>query len=307
VTPLLHRARRVWRKIRWEALRGGGGRRKRILTVPTANGLLSFSNQDEHNGRALYVQRQWELGLMRSVMGYLRDQGALRAGADTMIDAGANLGMIAIGMLKNGWFAHALAIEPDPDNFALLLRNIDQNGFGGRIRPVRAALGDAPGTVDLERSDVNFGDHRVRGESRGAALMGEEARGRVSVPLRTLDDVVAGAAIDPSRVGLLWVDVQGYEGRLFRGARAALAGGAPVLAEVWPYGIRRAGMDRDEYAAIVRELFERMIIVGAEAASFEPRDPAAIGALFDELPRPEQNAEVLFMPRAGQKMGGGPI
>ena len=306
MTPLLHRARRAWRKIRWEAVRGGGGRRNRILTVPTANGLLSFSNQDEHNGRALYVQRQWELGLMRSVMGYLRDQGALRAGADTMIDAGANIGMIAIGMLKNGWFGHALAIEPDPDNFALLLRNIDQNGFGGRIRPVRAALGDAPGTVELERSDVNFGDHRVLGEPRGAALMGEETRRRVSVPLRTLDDVVAGAAIAPARVGLIWVDVQGYEGRLFRGARAALAGGAPVLAEVWPYGIRRAGMDRDEYAAIVRELFERVIVVGAEGTSFEPRDPAAIAALFDELPRPEQNAEVLFMPR-GQKMGGGPI
>lgn len=306
MTPPLARLRRLYRKIRWEMVRGGEGRRERILTVPTANGLLSFSNRDTHNGRALYVQREWELELLRGVVGYLRGQGLIPSGADVVIDAGANIGMIAIGMLHGGHFREAVAIEPDPDNFAFLLRNIVQNRDSGRIHPVRAALGDAAGTVELERSEANFGDHRVRSETRGAALMGEESRIRVAVPLRTLDDVVETLGIEPAKVGLVWVDVQGYEGRLFRGAKRTLEGGAPVLAEVWPYGIRRAGMEPDEYVEIVRDLFERVIRVTDEGRTFEPLDPAWVAALFDERPRPEQNAEVIFVPRAKKTVGGGP-
>jgi FkbM family methyltransferase len=287
-------------------VRGGEGRRERVLTVPTANGLLSFSNRDTHNGRALYVQREWELELLRGVVGYLRGQKLIPSGADVVIDAGANIGMIAIGMLHGGHFREALAIEPDPDNFAFLLRNIVQNGGSGRIHPVRAALGDSSGTVELERSEANFGDHRVRGETRGTALMGEEKRRIVAVPLRTLDDVVESLGMEPARVGLVWVDVQGYEGRLFRGAKRTLEGGAPVLAEVWPYGIRRAGMERDEYVEIVRDLFERVIRVADEGRTFEPCDPAWVATLFDEQSGPEQNAEVIFIPKAKKTVGDGP-
>jgi FkbM family methyltransferase len=285
-------------------VRGGEGRRERVLTVPTANGLLSFSNRDTHNGRALYVQREWELELLRGVVAYLRGQALLPPGADVVIDAGANIGMIAIAMIQEGHFREAVAIEPDPDNFAFLLRNIIQNGGSGRIHPVRAALGDSSGTVELERSEANFGDHRVRGETRGTALMGEENRRRVPVPLCTLDDVVESLGVQ-GKVGLVWVDVQGYEGRLFRSATRTLEGGAPVLSEVWPYGIRRAGMERDEYVEIVRNLFERVIRVADEGRTFEPRDPAWVSALFDERPRPEQNAEVIFIPRTKKTVGGG--
>lgn len=309
MTPPLARLRRLYRKIRWEMVRGGEGRRERVLTVPTANGLLSFSNRDTHNGRALYVQREWELQLLRGVVGYLRGQKLIPSGADVVIDAGANIGMIAIGMLHGGHFREAVAIEPDLDNFAFLLRNIVQNGGSGRIHPVRAALGDSSGTVELERSEANFGDHRVRGETRGTALMGEEKRRIVAVPLRTLDDVAESLGMEPARVGLVWVDVQGYEGRLFRGAKRTLEGGAPVLAEVWPYGIRRAGMERDEYVEIVRDLFERVIRVADEGRTFEPRDPAWVATLFDEQSGPEQNAEVLFIPRRRKpwSAGGRPV
>jgi FkbM family methyltransferase len=307
VTHPLARLRRLYRKIRWEMVRGGEGRRERVLTVPTANGLLSFSNRDTHNGRALYVQREWELELLRGVVKYLRGQGLIPPGAGVVIDAGANIGMIAIAMIREGHFREAVAIEPDPDNFAFLLRNIVQNGDSGRIHPVRAALGDAGGTVELERSEANFGDHRVRGEARATALMGEESRTRLAVPLRTLDDVVGSLGTEPAKVGLVWVDVQGYEGRLFRGARRTLEGGAPVLAEVWPYGIRRAGMERDEYVEIVRGLFERVIQVADEGRTFEHRDPAWLAALFDERSRPEQNAEVIFIPkRRGAAPAGQP-
>jgi FkbM family methyltransferase len=283
-------------------VRGGPGRKARILTVPTANGLLSFSNMDLHNAQALYVRRAWEIDLITTSMSYLRREGLVgKAGRDVLVDAGANLGMICIAMLKRGYFQEAIAIEPDPRNFELLQRNIEQNGFAGRIRPFHCAVTDEGGEVELELSDVNFGDHRVRAAEAGApARMDEERRGTVRVPAWRLDDLLQQeAGVDLDRIGLVWVDVQGHEGRLFRGARETLRHGAPVISEFWPYGIRRSGLTRDAYAEILRSLFERLVIVDAAAGQFGPRDIAAIGELFDSCPLPEQNLELILYPRVG--------
>jgi hypothetical protein len=56
-------------------------------------------------------------------------------------------------------------------------------------------------------------------------------------------------------------------------------------------------MERDGYVEIVRDLFERVIRVADEGRTFEARDPAWLAALFDEQSGPEQNAEVIFIPR----------
>jgi FkbM family methyltransferase len=298
--PIGPRLVRAYRKLLWRAVGGGPGRGSRILTVPTENGLLSFSTGDVHNARALYVQREWEMDLITRSVEYLRSHGHVgKPGANVLIDVGANIGMICIAMLRRDYFREAIAIEPDADNFALLTRNIEQNGLQGRIRACRCALTDRSGEVELEIAGENFGDHRVRAaRSLGPALMHEEGRATVRVMARTLDDLLATeVSVEPARVGLIWVDIQGFEGYLFRGARATLAGGAPVLSEFWPYGIRRSGMDRDEYASVVTSLFERIVLVDAATGSFEERDSAAIAGLFDTHLRPEEQLEIIFLRR----------
>jgi len=298
MAPFVGRIGRAVRKIQWEWVRGGPGREPRILTVPTANGLLSFSNMDLHNARTLYVQREWESHLIARSMDYLRRERHVgKPGADVLIDVGANVGMICIGMLRRDFFREALAIEPDESNFALLTRNIEQNGLQARIRPFRCAITDQSGDVELEIAKENFGDHRVRASrSLERALMSEEGRATVRVPARTLDDLVTkGASLDPARIGLVWADIQGFEGYMLRGASATLSHGAPVLSEVWPYGILRSGMDRDTYASIVRSLFKRIVIVDAAANRFETRDAADLPALFDTHLRPEAQLEIIFL------------
>ena len=296
------RVRRAYRKLRWRMVRGGPGRTPRILTVPTANGILSFSNMDLHNAQALYIHRSWEIDLITSSMDYLKREGLVgKPGRDVLVDVGANLGMICIAMLKRGYFREAVAIEPDPRNYALLIRNIEQNGLGDRIRALAFAVTEEAGEVELELSDVNFGDHRVRASGASAPTrMGEERRVAVPVPGRRLDDLLrTEARVDPGSVGLVWVDIQGHEGRLFRGAQETLRRGMPVISEFWPYGIRRSGLDRNSYAEIVRSLFARFAIVDAATGRIEQRDVAAIPELFDAYPLPEQNLELILFPRVG--------
>ena len=296
------RVGRAYRKLRWAMVRGGPGRSPRILTVPTANGILSFSNMDLHNAKTLYIHRAWEIDLITTSMDYLKREGLVgKPGRDVLVDVGANLGMICIAMLKRGYFREAIAIEPDPRNFALLKRNIEQNGLSGRIRPFQFAVTDEAGEVELELSDVNFGDHRVRAAPASAPTkMGEEDRDIVRVPARRLDDLLrTEARADPGRIGLVWVDIQGHEGRLFRGARETLGHGMPVISEFWPYGIRRSGLERDAYAEIVRSVFAGFVVVDAAAGRIEPREVAAIPGIFDAHPLPEQNLELILFPRVG--------
>ncbi len=296
-TTLGGRVGRAYRKLQWSWVRGGPGRTPRILTAPTANGILSFSNMDPHNARSLYVHRAWEIDLITRSFEYLKREGHVgKPGADLLIDVGANIGMICIAMVMRDYFREAVAIEPDESNFALLKRNIEQNNLERRIRAFRYATSDRSGDVELEIAKENFGDHRVRAaHSLERALMSEEGRPTVRVPARTLDDLMAEASLDPSRVGLVWADIQGFEGYLLRGAAATLAHGAPVLSEFWPYGILRSGMDRDGFTSIIRSLFARIVIVDAAAGRFEERDSADIAPLFDTHRRPEEQLEIIFL------------
>jgi FkbM family methyltransferase len=296
---MIDRARRAGRKLAWEIVKGGPGRPRRVLTVPTENGLLSFSNMDRFVARPLYVQRSWEMNLITRSMDYLRSEGWIHPDRDVVIDVGANIGMVCIAMLTRGYFREALAFEPGPENFQFLERNVAQNGLAGRIHPFPYALTDRSGTVELELSDVNFGDHRVRAAATDApALMREAGRETLPVPARTLDEVLAATpGVDPGRIGLIWVDTQGHEGHFFRGAGETLGRGMPVLSEFWPYGILRSGFNRDRYAETVRSFFSRAVVVDAEAGRFEPRGIGELGALFDAHRRPEEHLEVIYLPR----------
>jgi FkbM family methyltransferase len=287
------------RRLRWKMVRGGPHRRPRVLTVSTPNGRLSFSNMDFTVARTLYVRRAWEFDLITRSMAYLRDRGYLPDGAgDVMLDVGANVGMICIAMLKHGYFRRALAFEPSADNFAFLERNIRQNGMTGAIEPHCCALSDTTGELPMELSEDNFGDHRLRVSSAHNALpglQGEERRRTVRVPVRRLDDVLAEPApVAVERIGLIWIDIQGHEGQFFEGARRTLAHGIPVVSEFWPYGIRRAGLDRQTFTAIASSLFTHLVHVHAKTLRFEQRPIGAVADLFTAYPGVDDGQEIIF-------------
>jgi FkbM family methyltransferase len=56
------------------------------------------------------------------------------------LDAGANIGYFAIALLC--WFPDCkiVSVEPDEENYALLLRNVNLNKFNNSVVPIRAAL-----------------------------------------------------------------------------------------------------------------------------------------------------------------------
>jgi FkbM family methyltransferase len=280
------RAKYKFRSFCWKLLR----RVRSTVTIPTKQGLLTVDCADRYIAKSLYCRREYELDLMLLVTSHLRAAGMLPAkGQGTFLDIGANMGVTCVGMLTAGEFERAVAIEPGPRNFELLRRNVEQNGLAGRIHCLHCAVSDRSGTLQLELSDTNFGDHRVRTsaaiESNGERFA-ESRRRVIEIESKRLDDVAAALpAPFAGPIALVWMDVQGYEGHVIQGGARIFGSGAPLATEIWPYGIRRSGMTQERFCDIVRSTWPSFwMLRGQRHRQRFVRYPTSVfDTVFDEL------------------------
>lgn len=266
------------------------------VTVETFNGLLTFSNKNWLIGKYLYVKKQHEEHEIRAACELLIEQGWLGgpAAGRTVINVGANIGMTCIGLIKAGYFDRALGFEPEPENFRLLEKNIEQNDFAEQIEAFRMALSSTAGDLTFELSPDNPGDHRVRqpGQPPGGVYR-EEKRRTIQVPGGTLDQFLEGRS-GQDRIDALWVDIQGHEGHFFRGAQAALKRGIPVITEFWPYGLARAGTTPEDLVAILSPLFAHFWVIGSDR--FKRSPIGEVGQLFEVYRGPRSFGLVFLEP-----------
>lgn len=155
----------------------------------------------------------------------------------TFIDIGANIGVIGIHAVNSSRFKQCFAFEPDPLNFRLLKANVLLNDLEHKFSVFNVALSDGTvSSLDFELDEENFGDHRIRNKNM-PGLFDEQSRKVISVPAACLDDF--GQQIDFSS-SVVWMDVQGYEGKILAGASKFLALGSPLVTEFSPYLLQRA-------------------------------------------------------------------
>ena len=170
------------------------------------------------------------------------DQAGGGGGANCLnlvfVDIGANIGHVCIPLLLYGICSRVIAIEPDPDNYKLLRCNAILNDIESKIDFHNIAVGRySSETLDLELSNDNFGDHRIR-VSDAPGLYKENSRQVRKVESKSLDSLF-GAKLTSEEL-MLWIDVQGYEGEVLAGASLLLANKPPVVIEFWPYGLKRS-------------------------------------------------------------------
>jgi len=264
------------------------------VTVETRQGLLTFSTKDQVISRQLYLYGAYEYEPSLRVMDYLDRAGLAPVRDVRMYDIGANIGLIGIGLCLSGKVKEVVSVEPAPGNFALLKRNVRQNGLDGCFTTVPAALGAEAGEISLELSGSNFGDHRVRSKSPRTEreTFGESNRTLVTIPSMRLDDLVARTELERGPApSMVWIDVQGYEGYVFQGGRSWLGGGIPVYSEVWPYGILRAGMELDEFCDIAESIWTHFHVW--ERGDLAARPMAELRPLMDAL-GPDGSTNILF-------------
>ena len=175
------------------ALDTGSGKRPFHFRVDSTDKLV-FEQVFEHGHYDLRRLARFED--LRSLLLDMKQAGK----RPLIIDAGANIGATSVYLAHTFPTARIVAVEPAPDNFALLQRNT----AGLDIHCVQAALGAHPGRTRL--SDPGFGEWAYRTDP---AVEGIEA------PVVTVPELLAQFADDAVFLFLVKVDIEGGEQALF--------------------------------------------------------------------------------------------
>lgn len=135
---------------------------------------------------------------------------------DTVIDIGANQGFFAAWAAERG--ANAIAVEPMESNFQILKRNASK--YGGRVVPVKAALGSENGEMELYMPKDGHMASSAMASGKAEFLehlsqLSDSGFRRETVRTMTLDSVVESLGL--GEIKLIKVDCEGFELDVFRG------------------------------------------------------------------------------------------
>ncbi|MGD8603905.1 MAG: FkbM family methyltransferase [Anaerolineales bacterium] len=120
-----------------------------------------------------------------------------------IIDCGSNIGLSVMFFAKLYPDAIILAFEPDPDAYACLTRNVQDNGLNN-VTTECVAITDKEGEVDF------YSDENRPGSALGSIIPGRVQGSRQRVPSRTLSSLING------KVDLLKIDIEGAELQVVR-------------------------------------------------------------------------------------------
>ncbi len=225
------------------------------MTINTDGGVFTVYSDDDVIGKQIFCGLSYENILTSAVIDFLNScKNEQKYLGETFLDIGANMGISSISMVKENFFKRAIAIEPDPKNYFLLQENVIQNNLSKSFACLPVAVTDTECVVELTRNLANYGDTRITKVSSKSGsknkIINVKADSIDNLLLRSVDSKFS------SNISLVWIDVQGHEGYIFKGGPKLFTKNVPVVSEIWPYGIKKSGIKIDEYLSLVKKYWK---------------------------------------------------
>lgn len=233
LNPALQKSHRLRRLASWIDVKLLG---KRLRRVQTRAGFGLWVNPKDHAvARHLLAYGTWqpaEAGLIQTL---------LRVG-DTTVDVGANIGymtgLMASAVGQNG---HVISLEPEASNFAILQKNVEENGWSNvTCLPFGASSSASSGTLYID--DNNLGNHSLAVDSDRQSAQSQVRLIRVDSLFREMTDDVR----------LVKIDVQGWEAEVLRGMEGLRGRLDFILLEFFPDALNAAN---ESPSAFLDELY----------------------------------------------------
>lgn len=233
-------------------------------------------------GRSVFVNRiRPEMIVVDEAVGVLTALG-LGVEGRLFIDVGANVGTATVSALRHP-FRGAVAFEPEFINYQLLQMNLILNGLAGRVTTRRTAISDQNRQAELIMIAGSSGEGHLRSDDcprQQEDLL--DASGQEFVQTATLDSMAADGTFDHREVSLTWLDVQGHEARVLRGAGVLVAAALPVVLELWPAELRRCG-DLDELHRLAQASYTHFVDLRSHHSELTVRPIRELSTFTDEL------------------------
>lgn len=212
----------------------------RLIKPKTVNVLgmkLYVNPEDKVLSDSLIQDGVWEALETKYVTGIIKKGW-------TVLDVGANIGYYTLIFSKLvGETGKVFAFEPDPENFALLKRNVEEN-FCKNVVLVKKALSNITGKTKLFIDEENKGDHKTYDTRDG--------RKSIIVDSVSLDDFFINFK---GKINFIKIDIQGGECLAFLGMKKLLSKqkNISIISEYWPYGLSNSGINPQDYIMQLRK------------------------------------------------------
>jgi FkbM family methyltransferase len=201
------------------------------MTADCGDHLMTFSPHD-YIGRKIYRKGHFQRENVERLLSVLRQRGLVQPDK-VLLELGGNIGTQTLYFALSKAFRHIVTVEPDPRNFKLLRTNIDQNDLSERITAINTAAGESEGTLDFFMHRDNHG--------KSSALRQSARDIQIQVPVKPVTAMLAEAGVKPDDIGLVWMDIEGYEPVAARSMLPLLERRVPFYMEFSPVFYGPAG------------------------------------------------------------------
>lgn len=172
---------------------------------------------------------------------------------DTVIDIGANIGIMSSLLAKKCREGQVFAIEPIPENIHALNRMLQfRKATNVEVLPV--ALGESSGNLEMRMPIIE--GVRMQGLSHAyhPDIEGYKAPYRTyQVPLKRLDELLPNESIDAIKM-----DVENFEIHVLKGATHLIERCKPLIyMELWDNDNRKACMEFLEGKGYIAQVWEK--------------------------------------------------
>jgi FkbM family methyltransferase len=240
------------------------------LWMSELDGFRFWFNTSDREMGVVMAMGQYEPASVRFI------RQALRPGM-TCIDAGSQSGFYTCVMASAvGETGTVYAFEPMPASYQVLLKNIQENGFGPRVRPYQLACSNR--AAQIEASQV--GQMYVAGTVPGCP--------QVAMTAVRVDEIVHDA------VDLIKIDVEGHEPAAIEGMRDLIARSHPVIvSECNGYWLQScSNTNAREYIALLSSYGYQVFHISDLSVVLTPDSPRLRELqIFDVVAFPREAAE----------------
>ena len=244
-----------------------------------------FSN-DKVISKEIFVKEEFDLKKIKKTLNYLNNKSKIK----NLYDIGANIGSICIPAVKRNLVDTAFAVEPVKKNFQLLKVNIILNNLEDKIKTFNYALNSNDDqSLDMELSNDNSGDHRVRLQTLESNLYEEKNRKVEKVESKKFDTLFQNLN---SQEDLVWIDTQGFEPIILSGAQNLIISKTPIVVEFWPYGLKRNNLW--EQMRIMLEKFDYFSDLSETEINLKTTSKKNLDNLFFGWETEKKNKHALF-------------
>jgi FkbM family methyltransferase len=173
---------------------------------------------------------------------------------DTIIDAGANIGLFSILIARAQPACRVFAFEPFDENFRLMQANL-ASASATNVYPFQIALSGESGTCEMSDGGTRSQDHRLVGTSSSKSA---------TIPTASFAEVLD--CTGPGPVALFKCDIEGSEYDLFRTAESR------DIQRVRRFAIEYHNNIRPGTTELIRDRLKATHILSPEIASSDAQD-----------------------------------